>query len=211
VPRLSTAERSADGEGHAARAHPTRRAALIAAAIALPIVVILALALAPGDSGSGSGSGSVSIQRPPGNAACAPLMDSLPDALLGLPRRDTSPADDQVRAWGDPAIVLRCGVDRPAMLEPASDATVFYIKDKAEGNGVLWLTDPNEQDDGGPTIFTAVDRGAYVEVQIPRGQDVVPLPQLSDLIAAAFPTAVCLGQTTSNGPVIPDDQLCTRR
>lgn len=175
----------------------------------LPIVVILALALAP--RGGDSGHGTVAVQAPPRNGACATLMDSMPAALLDLQRREVKPADDQVRAWGDPAIVLRCGVDRPAGLAPASDATVFYIKDTAPGNGVLWLPDPNEQDTGAPTVFTAVDRDVYVEVRIPRGQDVVPLPQLSDLIAAAYPNPVCLGQTTSGGPAIPDEQLCTHR
>lgn len=209
MPDLSTADRSTDGEGHAARPRPARRAALIATAITLPIVVILALALAPKDDDSGSGP--VKAPAPADNAACAPLMDSLPDELLDLQSREVTPDDDQVQAWGDPAIVLRCGVDRPAGLEPASDATVFYIKDTAPGDGVLWLPDPNEKDDGAPTIFTAIDRDVYVEVQIPRRQDVVPLPQISDLIIAAFPDPVCLGQTTSGGPVIPDDQLCTQR
>ncbi|MDR1999854.1 MAG: DUF3515 domain-containing protein [Frankiaceae bacterium] len=173
----------------------------------LPVVVILALALAPRNTGSGT----VAIQRPPSEPACAALMSSLPDALVGLARREVRPSDDQVRAWGDPALVLRCGVSRPAALVPASDATVFYIKDKAVGDGVLWLPDANHEAGAGPTAFTAVDRDVYVEVLIPSGQNVVPLPQISDLISAAFPDPVCLGQTTGVGPVIPDDQLCSHR
>ena len=141
-------------------------------------------------------------------------MASLPDKLLDLDARTTSPASAQVKAWGSPAIILRCGVPRPPDLVVASSQTVFYITGgQAAGNSVLWLpanTD-GQTDSTKPTVLTAIDRSVYIEVTLPPNQSSVPLPQVSDLIAAAFPTPVCYGQSNGSGPIVPDDQLCTHR
>ncbi|MDQ3480301.1 MAG: DUF3515 domain-containing protein, partial [Actinomycetota bacterium] len=69
----------------------------------------------------GSGSVSVAAPQPSGAAAneCAALLDGLPDLVLEQEARDVEPADASAAAWGDPAVVLRCGVKRPAELEPS--------------------------------------------------------------------------------------------
>ncbi len=69
--------------------------------------------------------------------------------------RDVDPDDGLTAAWGDPAIVLRCGVPPPAEYQP--DAQLFDV------DGVEWL--PVEGDGG--FFFTTVDREAYVEVAVP--------------------------------------------
>ena len=205
--------RSATGpeEGHAVSSRrATRTAALIATAVTIPVVVILALAFSGGTSGSGPSA--VKVTPPPAVAACGTLMASMPSSLGDLSSRTVTPASSQVRAWGDPAVVLRCGVERPAALVPGStDPQISIAPLGSSAAGVLWDQPDVESDGTAPTVFTAVDRDVYIEVTIPAGNQQVPLPQISGLILAAFPTAVCLGQTNGAGPVIPDDQLCTHR
>ena len=44
--------------------------------------------------------------------ACEELVAALPDSVSDQPRRDTE-GNPLGAAWGDPAIVLRCGVGVP--------------------------------------------------------------------------------------------------
>ncbi len=69
--------------------------------------------------------------------------------------RDVDPDDGLTAAWGDPAVILRCGVPAPAEYRP--DAQVFDV------DGVEWL--PVEGDGG--YFFTTIDREVYVEVAVP--------------------------------------------
>jgi hypothetical protein len=183
---------------------------LIASVIALPVVVILALAFAGGLSDKGPGK--VAVSAPPTVAACAPLMAKMPQVLAGLASRTVTPDSDQVRAWGNPAVVLRCGVNRPTFLAPGSSDQQYYIQGTGSASqGVLWDQPSDSTPADKPVVFTAVDRDVYVEVTLPPGQSVVPMPNISDLILSVFPTAVCEGQTTGATPLVPDDQLCTYR
>lgn len=58
-------------------------------------------------------------------------------------------------AWGEPAIVLRCGVPKPAALTATSRCD--------EVDGVGWFA---EQVPGGYR-FTTIGRSVYVEVSVP--------------------------------------------
>ena len=58
-------------------------------------------------------------------------------------------------AWGDPPIVLKCGVAVPEAYEKTSEMVVI--------NEVAWFGE--EQPNG--YIFTAVGRGPLVEVTVP--------------------------------------------
>lgn len=91
---------------------------------------------------------------------CRALHRLLPKTLHGLARRQTSPASDFTAAWGSPAIVLRCGVPRPALLaadkEPSAEA--------ADLGGVNWLPETVHTSD---VRMTATGRQAYVEVTVP--------------------------------------------
>ncbi len=65
-------------------------------------------------------------------AACDAFLASLPSELEGLDERDDlSPSDAPARAWGDPAVVVTCGVDMPADFDAFSSCE--------EVNGVGWF------------------------------------------------------------------------
>jgi Protein of unknown function (DUF3515) len=135
-------------------------------------------------------------------APCADLLEHLPVRLGALNPRivHTTPDSPYVVAWGDPAVVLACGVDRPTSLRPGSSAQYF-----ANGPQTGPFYDVTKGADG--NVWTTVDRKPYISVTVPakyQGADV--LPPLSEAIAKALP-AVC-----STDPAEPDPaKLCTRR
>ena len=63
--------------------------------------------------------------------ACAALIEALPAKLLTHTSREVTPADAPVAAWGDPAIVVTCGVEMPDDFEPGASCE--------EVNGVGWF------------------------------------------------------------------------
>ncbi len=101
---------------------------------------------------------------------CARVAAALPGTLAGAERRTVTPAAPTTAAWGDPPIVLRCGVPRPAALQPTSVL--------ADVDGVSWF--PEQLTAG--SLFTTYGRQAYVEVAIP--QDYQPATVLGELAAA---------------------------
>lgn len=180
----------------------------------MPFVVIVALAIGlSGKDGSGSSTSPTSgplkaltpAAPPQANAqaaACNKILEQLPVQLGALQPRvvHTHPDSPYVVAWGDPAVVLSCGVDRPKELAPGS-GTEFVTAGPDTGP----FYDVTSQ--GGSNVFTAVDRAAYIAIVVPgkyQGADV--MPPLSQAIAKALP-AVC-----STDPNTPDPaKLCTRR
>ena len=118
----------------------------------------------------GSGNGAVEVAAPSatGRAGeqCAALIDDLPATVLGEDARDVTPANASSAAWGDPPIVLRCGVPRPAAMVATS--ACFEV------NGVGWLATQNgrelsgDQPVKGTMTFTTIGRAAYVEVAVPE-------------------------------------------
>jgi hypothetical protein len=118
-------------------------------------------------------------------------------AISGRPADATSP---YVVAWGNPAIVLKCGVPRPAALRPNSADLLVLV------DGVNWLpTHPK-----GENVFTTVDRAAYISVSVPTSYPQPPLGPLADAILQALP-AVC-SVPDENGVTDPaTGTLCTRR
>jgi hypothetical protein len=101
----------------------------------------------------------------------------LPNVLDGAQRRITEPASPLTAAWGDPPIVLRCGVDRPAEYEPTSMLGTY--------DGVDWL--PVETADG--YVFYATGRAAWIEVTVPSAYapEANPLIDLAAAIKANVP------------------------
>ncbi|SOD73423.1 uncharacterized protein DUF3515 [Jatrophihabitans sp. GAS493] len=182
-----------------------RRNALIATAIALPVTLILAFALAPSGTKTASNGplAAVTVTAPAANpandAACTQVLTALPTELAGLAPRQvkSDPASPYVLAWGNPAVVLRCGVGKPADLVPGSSDVAFL-------SGVYWL----QSADGGDDVFTSVDRSVYVEVRVPKSLTVQPLPLLGAAIASKLP-AVC--SVPDGNQTVPDSELCTHR
>lgn len=198
-----------------------RRAALIATAITIPFIVIAAFAISavtgigrhdassstPTPS-SGSGLPGVSVAPPPPpnattQAACTKVLAQLPVTLdyggTTLVARPALSTSTFVTAWGDPAVVLRCGVGRPSALMPGN-ATQIFSADGA--GGVFWLPVRTSSH----TVWTSVDRAVYIEVTVPNAYRTPPLGPLAHAIEAALP-AVC----TTDQSVTDATKLCTRR
>ena len=114
---------------------------------------------------------------------CRNLDKVLPSEVDGQDRRDPEPASRLTAGWGDPAIILRCGVDRPAkMTDPEADG--------ADGNGVGWLL---EKQGDGSFRFTTTLRKAYVEVTIPKDRTadgMAPLVDLAPAVKRAIPEGI---------------------
>ena len=71
-----------------------------------------------------------------------------------MERRDTDPSSPAVAAWGDPAVVARCGVGAVGPTEV----------DCLEVDGVGWI--PEELSDG--TRFMSFGTEPAIEVLVPR-------------------------------------------
>ena len=86
-----------------------------------------------------------------------------------MERRDTSPPTPAVAAWGDPAVIARCGVAAPGPTETEC----------LEVDGVGWI--PEELADG--TRFTTFGTEPAIEVLVPG--DYAPEGLLLPVFAAA--------------------------
>ena len=93
-------------------------------------------------------------------ATCAALVEALPETVDGAGRRPVDPTDAPAAAWGDPAIVLRCGVDMPPEFD---DFATCH-----ETNDVGWFI-PDEQVTGSPEpiTMTTIGRDVNIEVALP--------------------------------------------
>jgi len=111
---------------------------------------------------------------PDADRLCPTLMGGLPLALADSPARPVRSASAYAAAWGEPPIVLRCGVPRPAAL--AADSSLLLV------NGVDWFVEP-----GSDTVWTSVGRGVYVDVRVPSGQAAGPVALLSAVIDERLP------------------------
>ena len=88
---------------------------------------------------------------------CKALLADVPRQVAGqknadVPRRVAA-------AWGDPAIILRCGVEKPDALTPSSQC--FEVSD------VGWLAETTA--DG--YLFTTIGRAFHVSVEVPKTYD----------------------------------------
>ena len=113
---------------------------------------------------------------PAAELACPALMSQLPLELAGETSRMVDSDSLFAYAWGDPAIVLICGV------EPAAGyvvgATTLVI------NGVEWYVDTTDPD---VVVWTTVDRLVPVAVRVPVSTDSALVTAVSPIIATALP------------------------
>ena len=156
-------------------------------------VVLPPLALLLAAVGCSSADGDVSAAVPNPSATvtelCRNLDRTLPSAVDGAHRRDPSPASALTAGWGNPAIILRCGVERPPkMIDPKvaeggdPDAVAGGV------NGVDWLM---EKQDDGTTRLTTASRLAYVQVTVPGSDDVSGvLVDLAASVKKAIPEGI---------------------
>jgi hypothetical protein len=136
-------------------------------------------------------------------ASCTKLLAQLPVSLGKLDPRivHTTPDTTFVVAWGDPPVMLSCGVAKPKALHPGSSEQFIS---GGELDGPYY----DVQRDGDANVFTTVDRGPYIALRIPAKYPAADyLPLVSRAIAKALP-AVCVG---ASAPGVDPDKLCTRR
>ncbi len=106
----------------------------------------------------------VAIDSPPVSErdyeTCTGFLRDLPRRLAGHEGRKVNPAAALARAWGDPAVVVRCGVGVPAEFDETAHCEV--------ANGVGWFV-PEEQfdDQDADVVLTAVGYEPIVSVDVP--------------------------------------------
>jgi hypothetical protein len=148
----------------------------------LPVLALL-VTLAGCSSADDSARAAVPSPGATVTGLCQKLDKVLPAEVDGQDRRDPEPASALTAGWGNPAIILRCGVVRPAkMSDPEADGV--------EVNGVGWLL---EKQGDGSFRFTTTLRRAYVEVTIPKGRTgdgMSPLVDLAPAIKKAIPEGI---------------------
>ena len=120
------------------------------------------------------------------------MFAALPVQLDGLNPRKTATDSSFVAAWGDPAIVIRCGVGKPAIFGTPQAAQLVDV------NGVLWQPDPGKTQ----TVYTSVDRSVYVEVTVPAGQN-QPLSTLTPALTALPATCTATDAGGASKPGLP--------
>ena len=145
---------------------------------------VAALLLAAAGCSTGDAQAPVTVPAPPPDAAayCEALHNELPKTVVGLERNDPGPASDLTAGWGDGAIVLRCGVPRPAKMDDPQAQAV-------EADGVNWLLEQREGD--GPR-FTTTYRKAYVEVTLSTAyaHDSTPLSAFAAPVRKTVPDSL---------------------
>jgi hypothetical protein len=112
---------------------------------------------------SGCGGDDVHVDRftvsKVGQTACRALLEDLPDNVADQPRR-TVTGSAYAAAYGDPAIVLRCGVGRPDGFDKFSQCQ--------RTNGIDWFVPESTIDDlGADVVMTTVGRTPAVDVLLP--------------------------------------------
>lgn len=93
-------------------------------------------------------------------AACTAFAEALPDTLAEQDRVEVEPADAPAAAYGDPAIVVRCGVPEPEGFDltascETANGVGYYIPDEQYADQELDLT------------LTAAGYRPRVEVRVP--------------------------------------------
>lgn len=136
---------------------------------------------------------------------CARVIGAMQLTLAGQDVRQavSDPSSPDLVAWGNPAIVLRCGVHRPAALHPGSTEQLFSA---LGASGPYFLVTR----DGNANVYTFVDRAVYVELTVPATYQARPVPPVARALARTLP-AVCLPQAAQGGAPVPTNRLCTHR
>ncbi len=151
---------------------PARTAGAVPCLGRLTVAVLLIATLA----GCAAGNVTVRTPRVSGSTSghCAGLLKALPRSVAGQKRRAVSTGSHQyAAAWGDPPIVLRCGVPRPKGL--TRSATCQQV------NGVGWFVPPAQINRGrGPIVMTTIGVQPRVQVRLP-GEYWPPAAAMADL------------------------------
>jgi Protein of unknown function (DUF3515) len=121
---------------------------------------------------------------------CAAVVDRAPQKVLDRGRAEAEAVG--VAVWGDPPIVLQCGVELPA--GPTSDPC-YTIE------GVDWLWN-NPDDEEAPAAFVTYGRSPGVRVTVPgdRARASGALAELAGAVSPLPATKRCLGKDPDPTP-----------
>jgi hypothetical protein len=114
-----------------------------------------------------------------GSPACAAAAARWPATVSGQERVETTADSGSVAAWGDPAVIARCGL---AALGPTTDACL-------DVDGVDWVV--RRLSDG--AAFTTFGRDPAIEVLVPEAY--APEPLLLPAFGAAAKALPTNGRT----------------
>lgn len=183
------------------RGTPRLIVTLVIVAIALTLGAIVTgfvIAARVGAEGSAPQTGPLAVPAAPAPGEsghyCSQLMPRLPDDLGGFPRRTLIAGTPGQAAWGDPAIILRCGLSDPAELTCSAPLTRFT---GADGTSVEWLRTASDAS----VTYLAVDRPVRIAVTVPDSAGIGPVQQLSELIGKTLPAR----EVCAEDGVIPAD------
>ncbi|HSA53231.1 MAG TPA: DUF3515 family protein [Yinghuangia sp.] len=149
------------GSSGDARGRRALRFALPAAVVAGGLMLTLVSVL------DGDDPVKVKLPKPPFDtikSMCKDLHGQLPGEVLGHDARKTVPDSDLTAAWGDPAIVLRCGVPTPVSLRP-EDPNYAPEQNAIGVDGVRWTFEFLGEGKG--VRLTTLHREINVEVTVP--------------------------------------------
>ncbi|MGW5640214.1 DUF3515 domain-containing protein [Streptomyces sp. NPDC003832] len=155
----------------------------------LPALVALSITVAGCSSADDGGSAAVPSPGTKVAALCQKLDDAVPAKVAGESRRDPEPESTLTAGWGNPEIILRCGVERPPKMTDPKVAE-GGDPDAVPGgvDGVDWLM---ERGDSGAYRFTTANRQAYVEVTVAEGVDSsAVLIDLAPAVKKAIPEGI---------------------
>ncbi len=167
------------------------RAALIAALV-VAVVAVLAVLVVAAVSQRTPAQQAVAITGVPAPQAespdCRALVKALPEQLGDYGRAPlVDPAPAGTAAWrtdGGEAVILRCGLDRPAEfvagapLQVVDAVSWFRVGEAGVGNDRVGdVTEPDR------STWFAVDRPVYVALTLPPGAGPAPIQALSKAIA----------------------------
>lgn len=119
-------------------------------------------------------------------AVCATVSDRLPATVAAAEQRGTRPTSGLVAAWGNPAIVLRCGVRAPGPTTLPCQRI----------EGVDWLL---VRDTGGGALLQTFDRAPTIELQVPDGY------ARELVVADVAPALASLGHTGTGCSALAND------
>jgi Ni,Fe-hydrogenase III small subunit len=158
---------------------------IIATVIAVPVAALAGLVVysmgmpATSSAPEVQNTSPVTLQASPlasGPAAvCHSFVTQLPSAVRAKQRRPVTEGTDQNAAYGDPPMIVQCGV-AAAHIQPTDE--LYRLDD------VCW----HYREDSGATVWTTVDRSVAVRVTVPG------TPTASSQWTIAFSEAVAKTQ-----------------
>lgn len=176
------------------RSEPPRLliAVIIGALVAVIVLVVVAITVSERiESSPVADTGPLAVPSVPAPGAsgqwCAALHSALPTSLADRPQRQVIGDYQSIAAWGDPAIIARCGLEDPAELTCFAELATFTA---ADGRSVTWL----RLEEGGSVTYIAADRPVRIAVTLPLGSGGDPVAELSEVIDTVIPSQpVCEG------------------